>query len=336
VVITWNEGAAAVDDFKLIDIDGTDQIEIIDNAIVATSFPAATVYVDGQKGTTVDGQWHHVVIVDTTGVNASAMDIGRVSSSYLKGSIDDVRIYNRELSRDEINRLYKIGATFKVNATQTTDSLKNGLVGHWTFDGKDMAGNYAFDKSGNGNRGTLTGSNGVPIRAAGKIGQGLQFDGVDDYVRAPTIAPAQVTVSAWINPNSITDRDAREIVSNTSDSVVLRIDNDDVTSKRVVFWIQRSDSTYFAAYSTVPLSPRTWTHLVGTFDGTNARLYINGVEANNSPVAVNGSILAQGNFLIGVHQDLTRDFFRGIIDDVRIYNRSLSNDEIKRLYNMGR
>src|SRR3989338_2465947 len=59
--------------------------------------------------------------------------------------------------------------------------LTNGLVGYWSFDGKDMAGNTAYDRSGQGNNGTLT--NG-PTRAIGKIGQGLSFDGSNDYVAA--------------------------------------------------------------------------------------------------------------------------------------------------------
>src|SRR5882724_6472793 len=84
--------------------------------------------------------------------------------------------------------------------------LNNGLVGWWTFDGKDMAGNYAFDKSGNGNRGTLTGTNGLPVRTLGKIGQGLNFDGVDDYVNAGDInaldGASQFTVSAWVYQRS--------------------------------------------------------------------------------------------------------------------------------------
>src|SRR3989344_8190545 len=57
--------------------------------------------------------------------------------------------------------------------------LTNGLVGYWSFDGKDMAGVTAYDRSGQNNNGTLT--NG-PVRAIGKIGQGLSFDGSNDYV----------------------------------------------------------------------------------------------------------------------------------------------------------
>jgi hypothetical protein len=81
---------------------------------------------------------------------------------------------------------YPAHASVIVNAPRYL-GLERGLVGWWTFDARDMAGNptageYAFDKSGNGNRGKLT--NG-PVRTTGRLGQGLQFDGSNDYVDVP-------------------------------------------------------------------------------------------------------------------------------------------------------
>jgi hypothetical protein len=328
VIITWTESTPATDDFKLIDIDGTDQIEIIDNAIVATSFPAATVYVDGQKETTVDGQWHHVVIVDTSGVNASAMNIGRVSSSYLNGLLDDVRIYNRELSRDEINRLYKVGATFKVNTTQTTDSLQRGLVGHWTFDGKHMSGVHAYDASGNGNRGVLT--NG-PVRATGKIGQGMQFDGVDDYVALPSIAfdNRSFTVAAWVKPTI------------TNDSIYFSVHSNNAPNEAIHLRISTNGSLRFGYYAddldtaAGVVSLNTWSHITMSYDASldKSSIFVNGqfiTSGSQGPFIGTNPIVAIGYWTFsGV-------YYKGPLDDVRVYNRALSADEIKRLYNMGR
>ena len=85
--------------------------------------------------------------------------------------------------------------------------LTNGLVGLWSFDGADMAGTVAYDRSGQGNNGTLT--NG-PSKAIGKIGQGLQFDGVDDRVPSGTsanfdftYASSKFTWSGWIRPDDL-------------------------------------------------------------------------------------------------------------------------------------
>src|SRR3989338_11541268 len=115
------------------------------------------------------------------------------------GSFDDVRVYNRALSPDEIKRLYNMGATTKFNVSKKQDpSLNQGLVGLWTFDAPDMEGVAAYDHSGNNNNGTLT--NGVK-KAIGKIGQALNFDGVNDYVgniNFGSISTSQLTQSYWI------------------------------------------------------------------------------------------------------------------------------------------
>jgi len=94
------------------------------------------------------------------------------TSDFLDGLIDDVRIYNRALSPDEIKRLYQSGATTHINISLPGPT--KGLAGWWTFDEKDMAGVHAYDKSGQGNGGTLTSG---PRRMKGKVGQALQLDG---------------------------------------------------------------------------------------------------------------------------------------------------------------
>jgi hypothetical protein len=195
---------------KLISIDGTKQIETNgSDAIVATSFPAATVYVDGIVGSAVkDGQWHHVVVTDTTGVTGTTFEIGRVVATYFTGTIDDVRIYNRALTPQEIKRLYNIGGTLHIAASQN-NKITNGLIGMWSFDAPDLAGTVAYDRSGQGNDGTLTND---PTRAIGKIGQALSFDGADDYVTItnpglPTnldfTSGNKITLSAWIYPTNL-------------------------------------------------------------------------------------------------------------------------------------
>ena len=92
---------------KIINIDGTKQIELNGSSnIVATSFPAATVYIDGSPGSAInDTNWHLVMITDTTGVSVSTFDIGAVSTSYFNGKIDDVRVYNGVLSTTQIASL---------------------------------------------------------------------------------------------------------------------------------------------------------------------------------------------------------------------------------------
>jgi len=105
----WMKASSVVSK-KIMNVDGTTQIEINGSSnVVATSFPSATVYIDGSVASAVDTNWHFVTITDTTGVNFSAMDIGRVVASYFAGSLDEVRVYNYALSQGEITSLYNLG-----------------------------------------------------------------------------------------------------------------------------------------------------------------------------------------------------------------------------------
>ena len=81
--------------------------------------------------------------------------------------------------------------------------LNNGLVGFWSFDEKDMAGVKSYDRSGQGNDGTLT--NG-PVRTFGKIGQALSFDGSSAYVSAGNVTSNLKSISFWVKPDSTTDQ----------------------------------------------------------------------------------------------------------------------------------
>jgi hypothetical protein len=181
-----------------------------------------------------NGNWHHAVgaanrntktmILYIDGSNVASADISTVGSIVNNGAlyigsrntndipfnglIDDVRIYNRALSADEVKRLYKIGATAKLGVTANNDSLAKGLVGWWNFDGKTVSGTRVFDASGNGNYGTMT--NG-PTVIEGKLGQGMAFDGSDDYVDIADssifdlVASQSFTRSFWIKPNVFTE-----------------------------------------------------------------------------------------------------------------------------------
>lgn len=83
-----------------------------------------------------------------------------------EGTIDDVRVYNRALSAEEISRLYGLGATTRVSETLTTNpQLESGLVGHWTFDGENMdPTTYVLACTGDG--GTATTSAAVSVTSA--------------------------------------------------------------------------------------------------------------------------------------------------------------------------
>jgi len=315
------------------------------------------------SGSIVLNKWQHIVIVynedsDTNnpvfyrnneiiGVNeyiapsgtviSDEVSWGRIGSwgdagRFFDGYIDDMRLYDRELSADEISRLYHLGATTHINKTITTNpDLENGLVGHWTFDGKDMNPN-ARDISGQGNHGDLTNFTSTTT-VSGKIGQALEFDGVNDYVDVGTIDITGFTgssYSAWIK------RDATGIEEYPR---LLGLKHSGVDDIRL--WYVSGSTFRFtmddgSTSGEISASINTkWHHVVGTHDGLTQRLFVDGVEIGSGNAKIFDYSGASGETQIGRSAAWTSYTFDGSLDDVRIYNRALSPDEISRLYHLG-
>jgi hypothetical protein len=210
---------------------------------------------------------------------------------------------------------------FTSATSQSQLSLSNGLIGYWSFDGPDMSGNIAYDRSGQGHNGTLT--NG-PQAAGGKIGQAMEFHGGTEYVDTGSdfISTNAITISAWVYGRSYGGSGQGRILDNGA--TVLKVPNTD-------FFAFSSDGQVNAARSEFgSFGLNIWTHVVVTRTSTGiANFYINGVESGTANQ--NGGTPAAGtmNLLIGGDSSHAWD---GFIDEVRIYNRVLSPDEIKQLY----
>ena len=106
----WIKVATSTTLQKILDLNGTATVTIDSGTLNGNNFTSPTRYVDGAAASAInDTNWHHVAITTGTGINASAMDIGRISAAYLGGSIDDVRIYSLALSAAEVLQLYNLG-----------------------------------------------------------------------------------------------------------------------------------------------------------------------------------------------------------------------------------
>ncbi len=142
--------------------------------------------------------------------SGAAVTIGSTAGggNYFNGQIDDVRIYSRALSASDVMQLYKQGQA--KGAASPVNSLTNGLIGYWTMDGKTTTwtGPYTgttADASGNGNTGTLTNMGMATSTVAGKLGQALNFNSVNQYIdlNNPSAydltAGGKMTISTWVN-----------------------------------------------------------------------------------------------------------------------------------------
>jgi hypothetical protein len=233
-------------------------------------------------------------------------------------------LYNRALSADEVGQLYRLTSPTGVDT---------GLKGYWSFNGQDVNSTSAYDRSGAGNTGTLTGG---PTRTIGKLGQALSFDGTDDYVSLPTAlgVTASGTWSAWFKTtssgnNEIIGKDYFNGSTNSNHRVA-------VISGQVQFLDGTNDVNAYTLTSSGTYNDGNWHHMTATW-GSGAKLYIDGVlVASSASNAANNS----GTYIsIGRNNNENNSptwYFAGSIDEVRVYNRALSQSEIIALYNQGK
>jgi hypothetical protein len=201
-----------------------------------------------------------------------------------------------------------------------------GLVGYWPFD--EGSGNIARDYSGNGNNGTLV--NG-PTWTTGKVGGALSFDGVDDNVVVPhnlsLNITSSITIMAWIKPRT----PFRDFFSKTDyDIMRIILDESGVNNVKVVYTIGGIEVTTLSENNVI--SPDTWRQITYRYNGSQTRIFIDG-NPSGSPVSASGALRTNSSDIWfrwgnGTYQS----WYKGLIDEVRLYNRALSDAEIKALY----
>ena len=222
------------------------------------------------------------------------------------------------------------------------------LVGWWRLD--ETSGTTAADSSGNGNDGTMINAlNAGTDSVTGAINTALNFDGAgtDQAVIIPDpfpSSPEEITLSLWIKSPDYDNGDgafntfAAQIKDSGDNSTFTFSYNEAANELRFAV---RNTSDVSVSTAVNVTATDTWTHFVGTYDGSNVKLYMDGVEVDSLPQT--GAIFDSNNaFAIGgkwqygtypagnLYHDGEHD-----IDDVRIYDRVLSTTEITQLYNMG-
>ncbi len=188
----------------------------------------------------------------------------------------------------------------------------------------------AADSSGSGNNGTLV--NG-PAWVTGHAGSALSFDGVDDYVdigNAASLNPTTaVTLAAWIRTTGSPLSQfviAKDSLPSGRTQYFLRVQNGTAVRMGV-----RTSIDNFANSAANALTPNTWYHIAGVYNGATMQVYVNG-QPSGAAVAATGPMSNNGvNVRIGRRQDAALPF-QGAIDDVEIYDRALTAAEILLLY----
>ncbi|MDY6989584.1 MAG: LamG-like jellyroll fold domain-containing protein [Thermodesulfobacteriota bacterium] len=203
-----------------------------------------------------------------------------------------------------------------------------GLQAHWALD--DGSGFVASDASGNGNDGWLT--NG-PVWTEGQVNGAVALDGHDDHI-AVSAAPlemetwGEITLAAWVQNSVGTGAGTDDIVS------WWRWNGYPCSDCSFVLTHHRSNRYFFEIKGT-SISGGTvstaWTHVTATYDGSMIRLYINGSGVASAPYS-NGLPHSSGGLIIGGQADGS-NFFNGLIDEVRVYDHALTDQEVLDLFN---
>jgi hypothetical protein len=201
-----------------------------------------------------------------------------------------------------------------------------GLVAGYSFD--TGSGSSLSDLSGNGNTGTISGASWV----AGKYGGALSFNGSTSRVSVPSSPSLNLTtamtLAAWIQP-TVNQSGWRTILQKETDAYALNASNSTGPLR------PSGGGTFGGAFQWVSgptANPvNVWTHVALTYDGTTLRLYVNGTQVAST--AATGVIETTTSPLWIGGNNPYGEYFQGLIDEARVYNRALTPTEIQTTMN---
>ncbi len=221
--------------------------------------------------------------------------------------------------------------------------LNDGLVAYYPFNGN------ANDESGNGNHGIVNGATLTRDRFW-NANSAYHFDGQDDYINCGGSGSSlginkQLSISAWVKGNTLTPPAGYGLVTKYSFNTTKNHSQGwgllfSGHFHRYIFLVLNETHPHndgVGANSTSTFST-SWKHIVGVYDDVYLKIYVDGNL--ESSVIANSDILAPNNFnlLIGAYQHNGGEIvgrLDGLIDEVRIYNRTLSQSEVQQLYDAG-
>jgi hypothetical protein len=230
-----------------------------------------------------------------------------------------------------------LGLTVKTMAQVPNYVPTNGLVGYWPFNGN------ANDESGNGNNGTVNGAS-LSTDRFGSVNKAYSFDGVDDYINLNKTLPSQFSISFWALVTTYKTYIApgqniigSQIIGNFNNNYGISGFGCGLSG------VQSQYGTHGCAFwnstgnpninSSNILALNSWRQIVCTYDGSILKYY----DSNQLVGSVNGNYTQnQSNLTVGArlfHINGPDFFLDGKVDDIGLWNRALSQQEITDLYN---
>ena len=276
--------------------------------------------------------------------NSGDFRIGRIATpnvgnteAFFSGLIDEVEIYNRALTAGEIAAIVNAGNAGKC---RTCAPPPADLVSWWPGD------DNAFDIADN-NDGTLQNH---ATFAPGVVSQAFSFDGVDDFVEIADAAnldiPGSLTVDAWIKLDQLRPSGVHNIISKENSNLPLDVNyNLHVLNNRLFFAVTFNAAAAFASGSggcdaggcfvtgSTDLDTAAFHHVAGVYDDSakTMKVYLDGALDGTATFTTTGSPQTNNqNVRIGKRNAFSAGTqFKGLIDEVEIFNRALSQAEIQ-------
>ncbi len=217
-----------------------------------------------------------------------------------------------------------------VNPPPSTESTSTPIA-YWNFN--EGSGTTTSDVTGNGNTATLNGSSWT----SGKYGGALSFDGLDDYMdvgdQNALEGMNKLSVSLWVHFNSLPVGNPYTLIG--KESVYRFVVN---TGGSINFVVATQNNPWysnntFTISESGSVTTNGWYHLVGVYDGSRVKFYINGNLINVSPSQISGSLVTNSLPFTMANQMASNTVFSPVvIDDVRVYNTALTDSNILWLY----
>jgi len=245
----------------------------------------------------------------------SPNDANNSSTSF----IDELGIWHKALSQQEITNLYN--AQSNVPAYLPT----NGLVGWWPFSGN------AFDSSGNGNNGTVNGAT-VTTDRFGNAGKAYSFDGVSNIIinNNQVFNQGPLSISLWLKVNTIGFYDiiSKDGLTNNPNPRQWTIQAN-MTQPRFGVFSNNGEFTIDGDLNSI--TNQHWAHIVGVYTNSHVMIYFNSILVHDT--IITGTLVTGQELLKFGGNLIPSSFLLGKLDDIGIWNRALTQQEITNLYN---
>ncbi|MCA9388201.1 LamG domain-containing protein, partial [Candidatus Berkelbacteria bacterium] len=266
-----------------------------------------------------------------SGASMSQIRIATEKYSSAAFTYDNLRIYLTVAASPTIASSSEESQIGTVESGYPSDNFSmSGNKGLWHL---DEASGTITDSSGLGNDGTLSGGS---YGAAGRLATALDFNGTSDFVAVPDSASLDITnnltVSFWVYADTTPQLWDSPIIKTTDDDSWYDGFGMFYQGGQIRFWVDQYDTNVASA----AFSVGSWHHVVGTYDGTTVRVYVDGVEG--TPDSYTGSITPNNTSLfIGSGADASGAgyYWDGKIDEVAVFDRAIDSSEVQALYKRG-